>query len=151
MDPIIWVALIVFGGTALNAFVAFRVPIIVSRMSSDERRAERDEDHARQDKVRDQVEETARLQALQNRKVEVSTAATNDKLDEIHVAVNSNLAKAQKEAIEANEALIVLMIEMIEMRRVNGTEPTEGALKALKNIRERVRELRAEMHPQSTR
>jgi hypothetical protein len=147
MDPIIWVALIVFGGTALNAFVAFRVPIIVSRMSSDERRAERDEDHARQDKVRDQVEETARLQALQNRKVEVSTAATNDKLDEIHVAVNSNLAKAQIEALDAKDMLVVVMTENLDMRRSLGLEPTKSALEILETTKARALELRNAIHP----
>jgi hypothetical protein len=150
MDPIIWVALIVFGGTALNAFVAFRVPIIVSRMSADERHAEREEDHARQDRVREQVEATARLQALQNRKVEVSTAATNDKLDEIHVAVNSNLAKAQIEALDAKDMLVVVMTENLDMRRSLGLEPTKSALEILETTKARALELRNAIHP-STR
>jgi hypothetical protein len=146
LDPVIVVALIFFVGTALNALVSFRSPIIVARMNAAQRHAERQEDHARQDKVREQVAEAARLQVEQNKKVAVSTAATNEKLEEIHVAVNSNLDQAQREALEAKDMLVLVMEEIIELKRSNGVQPSEATMDTLQRTRQRALELRNRLY-----
>ena len=101
----------------------------------------------RADIVAGQVAETARLQKMQNEKVATSTAATNDKLDEIHVAVNSNLMKAQVEALEAKEMLVIVMAQMVQDIRDKGDVPPDDTLEYIKKTQKRTMELRSQLYP----
>jgi len=146
MNSAIVVALLFLLGTTVTASLAFGGQVIVARMNAVTRRRERQEDQQERQKVRERVEEAARLQVEQNRKVAASTAATNDKLEEIHVAVNSNLDQAQREALEAKEMLVLLMEEIMALKRVNGIEPSDDTTETLKRTRQRVTELRNKLH-----
>lgn len=147
LDPVIWVALIVLAGTLTSALISFRAPIVLFKMNAAQRHAEREEDQLERRKVREQVAEAARLQKVQNDKVETSTKVTNAALKEIHVAVNSNLDQAQREALDAKDMLVLFMEELIEFKRTHGIEPTPQVLDTMERVRQRATELRNKLHP----
>jgi hypothetical protein len=132
-------------------------PLILSYMANRQRRAEKKEDWAREDRVASQAAEAARLLLAANERVAKTAAATdarvaktaavtNAKLDVIHTLVNSGLTAAIKAEYDATVRQLALMREVVELRRVSGrpsAEPSPEAVAAIEATAGRVEELRA--------
>jgi hypothetical protein len=135
----IWVAIIV----AIPAVAASTVaPLLIARQQN-----------RRQDVVARQAAEAAKLLKADNEKTaalllaanraaaELSVQAdqaTQAKLQQIHVLVNSNLTEAQERELAAMKALLVAMREVVALSRKLGLEPASTSLAEITNIEERV-------------
>jgi hypothetical protein len=104
-------------------------PLLLARANARARRNEKQEDYARQDAVAAQAAEAARLLLAENKKVAETAAVTNDKLDVIHVLVNSNMTAAMQGQLVALKAQLVLMQKLAEQKV--STEDEIGAIKAV--------------------
>jgi hypothetical protein len=151
MDPNTLVALTVAAGAMASLMGTVLAPIVLMWLTSRERRREKLEDYARQDKVAAQAAEAAELLLAANVKVAATAAATvantNQKLDEIHVAVNSNLTKATQGELEAKEQSLILMVELMELKTAAGTLPTVDVLETIDRAKMRIAQLQHALGP----
>ncbi len=150
-DPIV-IALI----AAIAGLGTVASPLILSYMSNRQRRAEKLEDWAREDRVAAQAAEAARLLLAANERVARTAADTNArvartaartdaKLDAIHTLVNGGLTAAIQAEYNATVRQLALMREVVELRRVAGrtpSEPSPEAVAAIEATAARVDELR---------
>jgi hypothetical protein len=143
-------------------------PLLLSVLTTRTRRKERIEDFERQDAVALQAAEAAKLlserqDAAANKAAEaarllaVNTAKVaetakdaadtakkaNDKLDIIHVLVNSNMTAALQAELGATERELALMMEVIELRKGVGRDPNVETLATVEATRNKIGELRA--------
>jgi hypothetical protein len=141
-------------------------PALIAIVQSINKRKEKDQDYAREDAVALQAAEaakllverqdaiaaktaeTARLLAVNTRAVtETAHAAaevaqrTNDKLDVIHVLVNSNMTAAMQAELDATLREAAMIQEVIELKKAAGSEPTVETLAALESARNKIGEL----------
>lgn len=96
--------------------VSVLAPTIVAWQTNRSRRAEKREDWARLDQVRDQAAEAARLLVQSNN-------VTNSKLDVIHTLVNSNMTAAMQDALDSTIRERAALMELAELRRATGSDP----------------------------
>jgi hypothetical protein len=127
-------------------------PMIVGLMQTNQRQAEaRDrrsekiEDWARQDAVAAQAAQAADLLLQQNRKVAEAAVVTSQKLDVIHVLVNSNMTAAMQSELDATVRELAMMREVIRLNEAAGHEPSSESLSAVKATETRIAKLRAEL------
>jgi len=106
------------------------------KVEAEIRKAEREEDYARQDKV-------AALAAVANKVVAEAAVVTNTKLDQIHVLVNSNMTEAMQAELNATKREVAMMHEVIELKKASGKDPLPMALKAVEATDKRIAELEA--------
>jgi hypothetical protein len=136
-------------------------PALVAWVQSRNRRAEKKQDYAREDAVAKQAAEAARLlverqDAIAARATETAkllatnTAAvaesaqrTSDKLDVIHVLVNSNMTAAMQAEFDATTREAAMIQEVMDLKRAAGTAPTVEALAALESARAKIAQLGA--------
>lgn len=142
MDPNALIALTVAAGAMASMMGTVLAPVVLMWLTSRERRREKLEDYARQDKVAAQAAEAAQLLLQQNGKVAAAAVTTNTKLDEIHAAVNSNLTRAVQGELEAKEQALILMVEIMELKAATGTIATKDVLEMIKVAQERIAELK---------
>jgi len=109
----ILIALIVAVPTVLSTTL---VPLMIKRADNQTRREERAEDKAelklaaeKAEEVAEQAKEAARLLAENTVKAEKATQSLVDKVDVVHVLVNSNLTLATQKLLESKEAHIELL------------------------------------------
>jgi hypothetical protein len=115
---------------------AITVPLILSARLERIRHSDFLADARRQDHVSERLKITNDQAA--------STAQTvNEKLDVIHVLVNSNMSAAMKSELDAVVRQLALMREVVELRRSAGQEPGDAALVAIRDTEAKVSELRA--------
>lgn len=105
-------------------------------------RRSKKQDWERQDKVAAQAAEAARLLVSSNRQIserlEESNASTEQRLDQIHTLVNSNLTVAMQSETTATASHLtalqrerLLLLEIIALKRSQGLDPSEEAMAAL--------------------
>lgn len=125
------------------------------RQDADIRRAEKQEEYARLDLVaeraedvatkaeeaRKKVEEAAELLVKQDKKIEVSSKATAEKLDVIHTLVDGSLTASMKSEFHATRRELVMMKEVMELKKDAGREPSPETLTAIQFTEEKVLEL----------
>lgn len=68
---------------------------------------------------------------------------TNDKLDIIHVLVNSNMTASMQAELDATVRELAMMHEVVDLKRKAGHEPTAAALIAIDATEAKVTELKA--------
>jgi hypothetical protein len=151
---VIWIALVVAPVSGLVG------PLLLARLTDKQRRADKLQDWARQDRVAAQAAKAAQLllerqdavaaqaaEAAQlllaaNERVAAQSAdafaATQAQLGQIHLLVNSNLTEAQRRELEATVAMLVTMKEVVDLKQQGGIEPSPEALAAIRNTQERV-------------
>ncbi len=146
MDASTLVALTVLASAMASLMGTVLAPIMLMWLTARVRRAEKLEDYARQDVVALKAAEAARLLMRSNADVAATAAIANDttnaKLDEIHVAVNSNLTKATQGELEAKEQALILMIEIMDLKSAAGVSPTYDVLDTISRAKARISELR---------
>lgn len=128
MDTI-WVALIVASSTTIS-------PLLLAALTGRQRRRDREVDYARQDAVAKKAAEA--VQAMLN-----AATDTNEKLDVIHVLVNSTLTAAMRSELEAISQVLTTLQENIALSRAAGKEPDEQRMIQVKTVSDRIVELRA--------
>ena len=84
-------------------------PILLAILTNYNRHKERAEDRADREKVALQAAEAARLLAQSQIEVAKTARETNDKLDVIHVAVNSNMTASMEGELKALRDLLNLL------------------------------------------
>lgn len=149
----VWVALIV-------ATAGVASTLLLSHLQSRQRRREKAEDYARQDAVAErltrrqdavaakvaeaatQAAEAAELLLAANERVAAQTAeadrATQARLQQIHVLVNSNLTEAQERELEATRGTLVSMREVVALSRKLGLEPAPDSLRQIESTEARI-------------
>jgi hypothetical protein len=167
----VWVALIVAVlGPILLSWLQNRARRQEKLDDAVQRRAEKLEDYARQDKVaaearavaaqaaeaarllaRRQDESAARVDEVAIQAEEAarllleSNAEANGKLDTIHILVNSNMTAAMQAELDATQRELTMMREVIRLNKLAGTEATTDAAAALKATELKIAELRANL------
>ncbi len=103
-------------------------PVLVGWVTYRIRLKERQEEYARQDEVARRVEIVQKTTA---------TARTlmNNKLDQIHELVNSNMTTALLSEHNALNGQLVLMYEVIALRRQSRQEPSAETLSTIEDIK----------------
>lgn len=152
---------------AVPAIIATVVPLIIRRMDSKARAAEkvqdakasadeREQKWARDDRVEERMkqtaaavtaraEETARLLVTSNQRLARASDMTNDKLDGIHGLVNSNYTAAMQAELDARQESLASLREIIELKKAAGKEPNAATLHAIAVAENRVTELKANL------
>jgi len=161
----VWVALIV-------AVPAASVPVLVAWVTGVQRRREKAEDYARQDAVaarltapQDKIaaalaarqdaiaakaEEAAALLLDANERVAHTAEVTQEKLDEIHILVNSNMTAAMQAELTAMEEVLAMRVELAEERSAAGQAPRPDLVASITTARDKVAELRAALSDRLT-
>jgi hypothetical protein len=126
---------------------------------ADERRADKDQDWARQDAVSDRLLASNALVAKSANKllessalVVASASVTEERLKElvigqtqIHTLVNSNLTAAKQAQLEALEAKLTVQREMTAFRKQVGKDVDKEALANMEATAIKIAELKAEL------
>jgi hypothetical protein len=129
-------------------------PLLLSWLNGIQRRKEKIEDYAREDRVADratavakQAAEAAQLLVEDNRRVAKAAAGAADKtfgkLDEIHTLVNSNMTASMQAELDATAREVTLMREVIALHLAAGRDPSAEAEAAIVSTESRIAELRA--------
>ncbi len=144
----------------LAGFIGIASPMLMAWMTNTARRKEKQQDWARQDAVAaqaaeaarllverqdaaaDKAAEAARLLLASNERVAKTAAVTNNKLDVIHVLVNSNMTAAMQSEYSAVQRELVLMNELVAIKRVTGEQPSVYAISAIEATTQKIEELR---------
>jgi hypothetical protein len=139
------IGMIAASGTVLS-------PVILSHMSARARRAEKQLDWAREDKVAAQAAEAASLLLAANERVArtaegvAKTArVTNAKLDVIHTLVDGSMTAAMQSELDATVRELTLMREVAGLRRAAGHDPSAEALAAIDATVLRIAELKTKL------
>jgi hypothetical protein len=118
----IWVALI----------VSVVSPGLLSLLTNKQRRKEKAADWMREDIVAEKAAVAAELLAIDNRAVAKRSAETIQKLDVIHVLVNSNMTAAMQSELDATVRERAMMTEVVDLKKAAGREPTIEVLAAIR-------------------
>lgn len=146
------------------AFAGVVGPLFLSYLNGRQRRAERAEDYARQDKVAARVEvaagkavkvadKAAEAAALlvESNAVAAETAAsatadTNRRLDQIHTLVNSNMTAAMQAELDRTQEVLVMLREVMALNEAAGRPPSEDARTRIAVTERKVGELSATLN-----
>lgn len=141
-----------FAVALLVAFTSIVSPMLLAWLTNRQRRQEKIEDYARLDVVAAQAAEAARLLVQTNKAVAevgaqaaIAAQGTNDKLDTIHVLVNSNMTAAMRAELDARKAQLVVMEEMMALNLGVGREPSPAATAAIDGLAHQIDELAANL------
>jgi hypothetical protein len=130
MSDTIWLALIVIAGSVVTWLLA---------------RMDRREDWRRQDKVAADARDAKAAVETVRTTLAAATRTTNDKLDVIHVLVNSTLTAAKQAEYDATASSLVLMREVVRLNRAAGEGPNEDALAAIEQTEAKLGKLHADI------
>jgi hypothetical protein len=103
-------------------------PVLVGWVAYYIRRKEKQEEYARQDEVARRVE-------IVKETTVAARAVMNNKLDEIHELVNSNMTAALLSERSALNGQLTLMYEIIALRRMSRQEPSAETLSTIEDIK----------------
>jgi len=167
MDPTVQVAMIV-------AVFGFIGPVAMATVTYLVHRAEKKQDYARQDAVAANAAEAARklsvrqdetaakadtvaasLLASNERVAETAKTAadglavTNNKLDNIHVLVNSQMTALMEAELLATQRELAMMREVVSLKATAGHAASAEALGEIKATEIKVAELRAKLSDRS--
>lgn len=113
------------------------------RLDAEIRRAEKDEDAARTRREREEDKRAAKELLDQTAKTADAAVATANKMEEVHVLVNSNYTAALEATYEALQAKLVILLESVTFKRTHGTEPEQEVITDIEATKRRVAALRA--------
>jgi hypothetical protein len=99
----------------------------------------------RQDSSANKAAEAARLLLQSNKDVAETARVQGDKLDEIHVLVNSNLTASMESELVAHKAALALMKEMVDIKESSGKKPSRDLLSGIAVSEKKVSELSAKL------
>lgn len=143
VNALVITVILIIATAALLAGVAS--PYLISWQTNRQRRQERLDDYARQDAVADRL---LRGQELAARQVAATAQKTDQKLEVIHVLVNSNMTAAMQAALDATVTMLAVM------RRLNILEPTAELGADIEATKQKIAELQAAVNdrlgPQDT-
>lgn len=125
--------------------VSVIAPMVVGVMTNRQRRAEKREDWARQDAVAAQAAQAARLLLAENEKVREAAESTQQKLDVIHVLVNSNMTAAMQAELDATRRDLVSLREVARLNEEAGRPMTEDAGAVIAETEQRIAKLAADL------
>jgi hypothetical protein len=136
--------------------VSVIAPTVLGLLTNHQRRIEKREDWARQDQVaaearrqQDEVaaqaQEAASLLLAQNAKVAASTEATQQKLDVIHILVNSNMTAAMQAELDATRRDLVSLREVARLNEEAGRPLSTEARTAINETAARIAKLDADL------
>jgi hypothetical protein len=94
------------------------------------------------ERVAAQAAEAAKLLLAANERVAEQSAAadraTQAKLQQIHLLVNSNLTEAQERELAAMKAMLVSMREVVALSRKLGVQPATDSLSQIESTEQRI-------------
>lgn len=103
----------------------------------------------RQDAAAAKAAEAAELLLASNKRVELQTThaskVVNNKLEQIHVLVNSTMTKQMSDHYVSLRQQLTLMHEVVTMNMAAGRKPSVEALEAIAAIERRITELGAQL------
>lgn len=141
----VWIA----GIVAVSSAVA---PLLIAIVTSSQKRKDRAQEYARldavavkADAVADKAAEAAKLLLESNARVQQRGEVVNEKLDEIHVLVNSNMTAMMQSELDATRTSLALMKEVIDLKRASGKKPSSEAAANLKATEAKVKELSSKL------
>jgi hypothetical protein len=120
-------------------------PILVSVLTNHQHARERKMDWARQDAVAAQAAEAASLLLAENKRVAATAANTNNKLDTIHILVNSNMTKAMQAELDATRRDLASLREVARLNEEAGRPRSEEAHGVIEETALRIAKLDAEL------
>jgi hypothetical protein len=155
-------------------FSAVTAPLFLMWWMNRQRRKDKEQDYAREDKIReedrerqdaiaDQAAEAASLLLDSNARVAAAAAVANarqaergkelhhkltkvgDTVDVVHTLVNSDKTAAMQAQLDSTERELVMMRENAELHKLLGRDPSAEALAAIKAAQVKIEELRAEL------
>jgi hypothetical protein len=88
-----------------------------------------------------QTREAARLLVESNADVASTARSTNEKLDVIHVLVNSKVTVLVEQAHTASVLALAAMIDLVDLKKKHGEEPSVADLAEISSTRRRIAEL----------
>jgi len=113
-------------------------PLLLSYLTNRQRRAEKDEDYARQDEV------ARKAQAAADKVAEVAKSQ-GAKLDQIHVLVNSNMTASMQGELDAYKSNLVLLEEISSLRKAAGQDPSPTTMAVIESTKKKISELDAQL------
>jgi uncharacterized membrane protein affecting hemolysin expression len=117
-------------------------PTVLAWINGRQRRADKQEDWARQDAVAAQAAEAASLLLAENKKVAESAQTTHDQLTQIHTLVNSNMTASMQADHDSTVLLLAALRANVALR---GGEANEDTRVAIKTAEGRLAELEAQL------
>jgi hypothetical protein len=139
VSDVLWYALIAAVTTTVS-------PMILSHFNNKNTREDRAADWARQDAIAKRASDAANTLIEGGRKATAVAAETNQKLDVIHVLVNSNMTAAMQSELVAVTAQLALIREVMEMNTTAGRKPSVDTLAVEKAAVVKVAELTASLN-----
>lgn len=122
------IALAIFLSLLISTFTTVFMAWLLNKSHKEERKIDMD----RQDRVAIQVVNASDI--------------TNEKLDTIHILVNSNMTAALQAELDATIRELAMMKEVIALNRAAGRAPSNEASKALEMTQAKIRELTAQLN-----
>lgn len=116
-DSVFWTAVAVGVPTVIVSAIT---PIVMSILASRQRAAEKKADNQRADEIADRLAVANVMASVAAKEAVVAAKTTNEKLDIIHILVNSTLTAAIQAAYDAKVAAGVVL------RRLIGAEQAAG-------------------------
>ena len=126
-----------------SVIISFIAPYFLAKQLNAARKLEKQEDWKREDDVRMQAQEAAKLLLEENKKVAAAAVLTNGKLDIIHTLVNSNMTAAMQSELDATIRELAMMKEVIGLKEAAGHSPSPDTLGAVKFTDKKIKELQA--------
>jgi len=120
-------------------------PMLLAYLTNRQRRMEKREDWARQDEVARRAEEAAELLVASNAKVAEATEQTQQKLDVIHILVNSNMTAAMQAELDATRRDLVSLREVARLNEEAGRPTSPEAAAVIEETAVRISKLDADL------
>jgi alkanesulfonate monooxygenase SsuD/methylene tetrahydromethanopterin reductase-like flavin-dependent oxidoreductase (luciferase family) len=147
VNEAIWIAMIAAVGGVVTGALS---PWLLLWQANRNKLAERLQDQAERAEVARQAREAAKLLLEANKKVADTAERANEKLDEIHTLVNSNMTAAIQSEFDATTRELAMMLEVIELKRATGKEPSVETLAAVEATRAKIAELQSTLIERGT-
>lgn len=147
MTPDVIISLV--SSAVLAIFASITAPMILAWRTAVMAREDREADWARQDKIAAEAKAasenvTAQLQAAEEH-ASAAEEKTHEKLDIIHVLVNSNMDAAMQAELDAVRRELAMTREVVALTRAAGREPTVKLLGAIEAAELRITTLEAQL------
>jgi hypothetical protein len=128
-------------GIALALIATVVSPMVLGWVTNRQRRMEKEQDWERQDEVAKRAVAATHQLLASSERVADGTAETNEKLEIIHVLVNSRMTAAMQSELNAIVGELAAKRENISLREAAGEQVTVQALAAIEATERRITEL----------
>lgn len=124
------------------AFAGMIGPVLLAIVGSRSRRAEKEQDWAREDEVAARAAKTAAALLAATDRTGAKVEQVDGKVDVIHTLVNSGMTAAIESELEATVLSLASMREVAALRKETGRKPSTSTLAAIKAAEQRLALLR---------